>query len=278
MTERKKLDGRVALITGGGRGIGQAIAYAYAAQGARLALAARTAAELRETARRITAQHHSEVITIIADVARRDQVENAVARTLERYGRIDILVNNAGNPGEIGPLWRLDPERWANVISVHLLGAFYGCRAAIPAMLPQGRGRIINMAGVGGPNDTSYDAAKTAIVNMTENLAAELAGTGVTVNAISPGSIHTRMWEEVRDMALAAGDQELYAKGVAVTSGGGASIARAAQLAVLLASDPCATLSGRLIRANQDAFEDIPQHIDAIMASDAYQLRRVAPQ
>ena len=278
MTERKKLDGRVALITGGGRGIGQAIAFAYAAQGARLALAARTAAELRETARRITAQHHSEVITIIADVARRDQVENAVARTLEHYGRIDILVNNAGNPGEIGPLWRLDPERWANVISVHLLGAFYGCRAAIPAMLPQGRGRIINMAGVGGPNDTSYDAAKTAIVNMTENLAAELAGTGVTVNAISPGSIHTRMWEEVRDMALAAGDQELYAKGVAVTSGGGASIARAAQLAVLLASDPCATLSGRLIRANQDAFEDIPQHIDAIMASDAYQLRRIAPQ
>ena len=278
MTERKKLDGRVALITGGGRGIGQAIADAYAAQGARLALAARTAAELRETARRITAQHGSEVITIIADVARRDQVENAVARTLEHYGRIDILVNNAGNPGEIGPLWRLDPERWANVISVHLLGAFYGCRAAIPAMLPQGRGRIVNMAGVGGPNDTSYDAAKTAIVNMTENLAAELAGTGVTVNAISPGSIHTRMWEEVRDMALAAGDQELYAKGVAVTSGGGASIARAAQLAVLLASDPCAALSGRLLRANQDAFEDIPQHIDAIMASDAYQLRRVDPQ
>lgn len=278
MTERKKLDGRVALITGGGRGIGQAIADAYAAQGARLALAARTAAELRETAHSITAQHHSEVITIIADVARRDQVENAVARTLEHYERIDILVNNAGNPGEIGPLWRLDPERWANVISVHLLGAFYGCRAAIPAMLPQGRGRIINMAGVGGPNDTSYDAAKTAIVNMTENLAIELAGTGVTVNAISPGSIHTRMWEEVRDMALAAGDQELYAKGVAVTSGGGASIARAAQLAVLLASDPCAALSGRLIRANQDAFEDIPQHIDAIMSSDAYQLRRVAPQ
>lgn len=278
MTERKKLDGRVALITGGGRGIGQAIADAYAAQGARLALAARTAAELRETARSITARHGSEVITIIADVARRDQVENAVARTLEHYGRIDILVNNAGNPGEIGPLWRLDPERWANVISVHLLGAFYGCRAAIPAMLPQGRGRIVNMAGVGGPNDTSYDAAKTAIVNMTENLAAELAGTGVTVNAISPGSIHTRMWEEVRDMALAAGDQELYAKGVAVTSGGGASIARAAQLAVLLASDHCAALSGRLIRANQDAFEDIPQHIDAIMASDAYQLRRVAPQ
>ena len=93
------------------------------------------------------------------------------------------------------------------------------------------------MAGVGGPNDTSYDAAKTAIINMTENLSVELQGTGVTVNAISPGSIHTRMWEEVRDMALEAGDMELYQKGVEVTSGGGASIERAAQLAVLLGSD-----------------------------------------
>ncbi len=277
MTERKRLDGRVALITGGGRGIGQAIARAYAAAGARLALAARTDAELQETAGSIVAQYGSDVVTIIADVTHRAQVEAAVARTIARYGRIDVLVNNAGNSGEIGPLWRLDPERWANVISVHVLGAFYGCRAAIPAMLEQGGGRIVNMAGVGGPNDTSYDAAKTAIVNMTENLAVELAGTGITVNAISPGSIHTRMWEEVRDMALAAGDLELYEKGVAVTSGGGASIARAAQLAVLLGSDDCGALSGRLIRANLDAFEEIPQHIDAIMSSNAYQLRRVEP-
>ena len=131
------------------------------------------------------------------------------------------------------------------------------------------------MAGVGGPNDTSYDAAKTAIINMTENLSVELAGTGVTVNAISPGSIHTRMWEEVRDMALAAGDTELYEKGVEVTSGGGASIERAAQLAVLLGSDDCGTLSGRLIRAALDTFEDIPARVDEIMSSDALLLRRV---
>ena len=234
MADSKRLDGKVALITGGGRGIGQAIARAYAAEGAKLALAARTDAELQDTAQSIAAEFGSEVIAAITDVTDRAQVENAVAQTLQRYGVIDVLVNNAGNTGEIGPLWSLDPERWANTISVHVLGTFYGCRAAIPAMLERGSGRIVNMSGVGGPNDTSYDAAKTAIVNITENLSVELAGTGITVNAISPGSIHTRMWEEVRDMALAAGDTELYEKGVVVTSGGGASIERAAQLAVML--------------------------------------------
>ena len=95
------------------------------------------------------------------------------------------------------------------------------------------------------------------------------------MNAISPGSIHTRMWEEVRDMALAAGDMEMYEKGVQVTSGGGASIERAAQLAVLLGSDDCGELSGRLIRAALDTFEDIPARVKEIMASDALLLRRV---
>ena len=275
MADEGRLRGKVALITGGGRGIGRAIARAYAVEGAMLALAARTDAELQATADEVRAKFGGEVTTIITDVRDREQVESAVSHTLERFGAIDVMVNNAGNTGEIGPLWKLDPERWANVISVHVLGTYYGCRAVIPKMLERGSGRIVNMSGVGGPNDTSYDAAKTAIVNMTENLSVELAGTGVTVNAISPGSIHTRMWEEVRDMALAAGDMEMYEKGVQVTSGGGASIERAAELAVLLGSDACGGLSGRLIRAALDAFEEIPARVDEIMSTNALLLRRV---
>ncbi|MDE2785372.1 MAG: SDR family NAD(P)-dependent oxidoreductase [Chloroflexota bacterium] len=275
MADEGRLQGRVALITGGGRGIGRAIARAYAAEGAVLGLAARTESELQATADEIRAEFGSEVATAVTDVRDREQVEHTVAHTMERFGPIDVMVNNAGNTGEIGPLWKLDPERWANVISVHVLGTYYGCRAVIPGMLERGRGRIVNMSGVGGPNDTSYDAAKTAIVNMTENLSVELMGTGITVNAISPGSIHTRMWEEVRDMALAAGDMEMYEKGIQVTSGGGASIERAAELAVLLGSDACGGLSGRLIRAALDTFEDIPDRVDEIMSSDALLLRRV---
>ena len=265
MTGRNRLDGRVALITGGGRGIGRQIALAYAAEGARLALSARTASELEETAQLVSRQYGSEVITAVADVSIREQVDSAVARTLDRYGGIDVLVNNAGNIGPVGRAWDNDPDDWARTIAVHLMGVFYGCRAVVPFMLEQGKGRIVNMSGVGGPNMTAYDAAKTGIVNFTENLALELADTPITVNAISPGSIHTRMWEETRDLALSVGDMATYGRGVQVTSGQGASIERAAELAVFLGSDDCGALSGRLIRAFADRFKDFPSHVDELM-------------
>lgn len=277
MADSRRLEGRVALITGGGRGIGRAIALACAANGARLALAARTAAELEETARLVQVAHGAEAITVVADVAVREQVDQAVDRTLAHYGGIDVLVNNAGNIGPVNTVWNSDPEDWAHTIAIHLTGVFYGCRAVLPFMLKRGRGRIVNMSGVGGPNTSAYDAAKTAIVNLTENLALELKDTSITVNAISPGSINTRMWEETRDLSLAIGDMATYERGVQVTSGQGASIERAAELAVFLGSDDCGRLSGRLIRAFADRFEEFPARVDEIMASEAYQLRRVDP-
>ena len=278
MAGQPRLQGRTALITGGGRGIGRAIALAYAAEGANLALAARTGTELQETAELVAARHGVEVHQVVADVSCRQDVENAVSSALERFGAIDVMVNNAGNIGPVGRLWENDPDDWDRTIAVHLMGTFYGCRAVLPSMLERNAGRIVNMSGVGGPNVTAYDAAKTGIVNLTENLALELAETPITVNAISPGSIHTRMWEETRDLARAIGDMAMYQRGVEVTSGQGASIERAAQLAVFLGSDDCGKLSGRLIRAFADPFEDLPNQADQIMSSEAYQLRRVDPE
>ena len=175
MTDRKRLDGRVALITGGGRGIGRAIALAYAAEGARLALTARTASELQETAQLIEERFSTPAMTVVADVSNHEQVERAVTQTLGNYGVIDVLVNNAGNIGPVGRVWDNDPAEWARTIAVHLMGVFYGCHAVLPSMLKRGQGRIVNMSGVGGPNTSAYDAAKTGIVNLTENLALELA-------------------------------------------------------------------------------------------------------
>ena len=277
MADSGRLEGRVALVTGGGRGIGRAIARAYAAEGARLALVSHTAVELEETALLVREEHGAEAMTLVADVSVREQVEQAVTRALERYGAIDVLVNNAGNIGPVNTAWNSDPEEWARTIAIHLMGVFYGCHAVLPHMLERGQGRVVNMSGVGGPNTTAYDAAKTAIVNFTENLALELRDTPITVNAISPGSIHTRMWEETRDRSLAIGDMATYRRGVQVTSGQGASIERAAELAVFLGSDDCGALSGRLIRAFADPFEDFPARVEEIMSSDAYLLRRVDP-
>ena len=277
MADTRKLEGRVALITGGGRGIGRAIAQGYAAEGARLALVSRTTDELVETARLVNELHGAEAIALVADVSKREEVDQAVGQALAHFGVIDVLVNNAGNIGPVNTVWNSDPEEWARTIAVHLMGVFYGCRSVLPSMLERGQGRIVNMSGVGGPNTTAYDAAKTAIVNLTENLALELRDTPITVNAISPGSINTRMWEETRDLSLAIGDMATYERGVQVTSGQGASIERAAELAVFLGSDDCGSLSGRLIRAFADRFEEFPARVDEIMASEAYLLRRVDP-
>ena len=113
------------------------------------------------------------------------------------------------------------------------------------------------------------------MVRLTETLALELAGTNIQVNALGPGSIHTQLWEDLRDKAQAAGDAPLYALGQRVTSGGGASLEGAAALAVFLASEASGALSGRLISAVTDDFPNLPTQIRRIMASDAFTLRRV---
>ena len=271
-----RLQDRVALITGAGRGIGRAIALAYASEGARLALAARTRTELEDTARQVEALG-APACVITADTTDRAQVEDMVRITLEQHSRIDILVNNAGVRGPVGPLQENDVPEWIRTIQVNLNGIFLCCRAVIPVMLSQNGGKMINMSGFGGRNTSAYGASKIAVEYITETLAIELEGTNVQVNTMRPGSIHTRMWEETTDAAAAIGDTELYEYGLGVTSGRGASMERAAELAVFLAGDSSGVLSGRVIAATTDDFGSLPAEIPEIMASDVYKLRRVEP-
>ena len=269
-----RLANQVALITGAGRGIGRAIALAYATEGAKLALAARTVSELEETAKQTQALG---AITYVvpADVSDQTQVNRMVQGVLDRFSKLDILVNNAGVPGPVGPLWENDVSYWIRTMQVNVTGVFLCCRAVLPVMLANNRGKIINIYGGRGRNVSSYGASKVAVADLTETLSLELEGTNIQVNALSPGSIHTRMWEETRDAAAVIGDTELYEYGVRVTSGGGASVERAADLAVFLASDASGTLSGRIIQATTDDFWNLAPLIPEIMASDVYKLRRV---
>ena len=270
-----RLQGRVALITGAGRGIGRAIALAYGKEGAKLALAARTLPELEETAREAESLGAATCV-VPTDVTDQAQVEEMVRQTLERYSTIDILVNNAGVAGPVGALQNNDVSYWIRTIQVNVIGIYLCCRAVIPAMLSRGHGKIINMYGGRGRNTSAYSASKVAVLDLTETLASELAGTNIQVNAIGPGSIHTRMWEETRDAAEAVGDVALFELGRRVTSGGGAPMERVVELAVLLASEASGRLSGRLIQASDD-FSDLPSRIPEIMSSDVYTLRRVEP-
>ena len=275
-----KLDGQVAVITGAGRGIGRAIAIAYAREGAKLALAARSETELEETVSAVSGLG-GEAVSIRTDVTSQVGTERMVRKTVERFGRIDVLVNNAGISGPIGPLQDNDIAEWVDTINVNLTGTFLVCRAVVPVMVGQGSGRIINLSGAGVANAWSnmsaYCASKAAVVRLTEVLAQELDGKGITVNALGPGSVHTSMWEKMTDQAAQAGAEFIRDLGMRVTSGGGASIDDCAELAVWLASDESKGLSGRIISATADDFRGLAPKIGEIMDGDDYTLRVMKP-
>ena len=273
-----KLEGQVAVITGAGRGIGRAIALAYARESARLALAARSDSELEQTVAAV-AELGGEAIAVRTDVTSQIATERLTRRVVRHFGRIDVLVNNAGISGPIGPLQDNDIAEWVDTINVNLTGTFLVCRAVIPVMLEQGGGKIINLSGAGAANAWSnmsaYCSSKVAVVRLTEVLAQELEGKGITVNALGPGSVHTTMWDKMTEDAAQAGADFIHELGLRVTSGGGASIDECAELAVWLASNESNGLTGRLISAATDDFRGLPPRIAEVMAGDAGTLRRV---
>src|SRR5437763_13164986 len=188
---------KLALITGGGRGIGRAIALAFARAGARIAVVARTEAEVARVAEEIERACGVETLHAPCDVADARDVARVFALVNERFGRgCDILVNNAGI-AESAPLVKTDDELWNRHLAINLTGTFYCTRAALPAMLERGWGRIINVASIAGktgaPYIAAYSASKHGVLGLTRSVALEVATKGVTVNAICPGYVDTDM-------------------------------------------------------------------------------------
>jgi 3-hydroxybutyrate dehydrogenase len=189
------LTGRVALVTGGGRGIGRAIALALAGAGADLAVSGRTQAQLEEAAKEIKALGRR-ALPVTCDVRRRAEVDAMVKRVREELGPPLILVNNAGIATS-AKVTEISDEEWADVMAVNATGAFYCTRAALPFMLEARWGRIVNMASVtsrvGAPYIAAYTASKHALLGLTRAVAAEVAKQGITVNALCPGYVDTDM-------------------------------------------------------------------------------------
>lgn len=194
-----KLGEEVAVVTGGGRGIGRAAAVALAREGARVGLVARTDGELAETARLSREAGAPAVHVVRADVSRAAELEAALAELERELGPIGILVNNAGIV-EPAPVVDTSEESWDRVMAVNLKGPFLAARAVLPGMLARGRGRVINVSSISGtlgtPRLASYCASKWGLLGFTKALAEEVKDRGVLVAAVLPGSTDTKMLEK----------------------------------------------------------------------------------
>lgn len=192
-----KLQNRIALITGGGRGIGRAIAHAFAREGAALVVAARTQEQVENVAKELTDQFQVQAIAIACDVSDGESITAMFGKFNEAFGHgPDILVNNAGI-AESALLTRTGNDLWRRIQGINLDGTFYCMRAALPHMIEAGWGRVINIASIAGktgaPYIAAYSASKHGVLGLTRSVSQEVASKGITVNAICPGYVDTDM-------------------------------------------------------------------------------------
>jgi 3-oxoacyl-[acyl-carrier protein] reductase len=256
---RDELSDRVALVTGGGRGIGANIARELAAAGMRVAVAARTSRQVELVAREIDG------LALEVDVSDVPSVARMVGETERELGPIDALINNAGvgSPPDAPPIWEERPEDWWRVFEINVLGAYLCSRAVLRGMVARGRGRIVNVGSGGGylpmrPHDagaTAYGPSKAALYRFGEVLAAQLGRHGISVFTISPGLVRTALTKRLGDDAPWT-PPEL-----------------APRLVRALASGRADRLSGRYIHAEHDDIEDLIARADEVVENDLQSIR-----
>ena len=259
-------------MTGAGRGIGRAIAEKFAEEGAHVALVSRTRDELDILAEEIS-KVGGTAKSFVADVSDLAQVSEVVAQVEETMGPVDVLMNNAGVHNGFGPIWEIDPEAWWQDMTVNVRGVFNFSREVSGRMVARGEGRIINMVGGGfsgpSPNMSGYGASKTAVMRLSETMAAELKDHGVKVFAMGPGLVKTPL--NVGNMERPVVQKYMNLK-AAFDQGKDIPPTVAAGIAAELASGRFDALAGRVFRPNDD-FDKLEARIDEIVQKDLLTLR-----
>jgi NAD(P)-dependent dehydrogenase (short-subunit alcohol dehydrogenase family) len=217
-----------------------------------------------------------------ADVSRPEEVDRLVARALALFSQVHVLVSNAGVYGPMGPIESNNWSEWIGAIEINLYGSVLPCRALLPHFKQHRYGKIVQLSGGGATNPlphlSAYAASKAAIVRFAETLALEVRPFGIDVNAIAPGALDTRMLDEVLAAGPAVVGEEFHARMLKTKAAGGTPLAHGAALAVFLGSAASDGISGRLISAVWDPWQELPGHRSDLDGSDVYTLRRVTPR
>ena len=255
------LEAKVAVITGGGRGIGRAIALKFAAEGAAVVLAARTKKEIDSVAMEVR-DAGGRATSVAADVADEQQCERLIQTAMAEFGRVDILVNNAGEYGPVKPVQEITPTEWDRVVAVHLRGAYLLTRLVLPSMYERGSGAILNISSLSAKSafawGSPYAAAKAGMLGLTRVVAAEAARKGVRVNAICPGPVtETRMSKDLGHvLAERLGvSEEDQLKGFlnTILQGRGQTANEVAAAALFLCSNQSSAITGQSLNVDGGA-------------------------
>lgn len=277
-----KLSGLNTLITGGSQGLGRHIVEAFLAEGAHVVFCARTAADVGRTQAELNPRLNpgQQLIGLTCDIADPASVAALFARTAQ-LGRLHAVVNNAGIYGPIGPTEDVALADWNQAWQINVTGTLLVCQSAVRAMKPHRGGRIINVSGGGATNPmprfAAYAATKAAVVRLTETLAEEYRDLGITVNAIAPGALRTRLTQQVLDAGPEKAGAAMYAKNKKWSDEGAVDPRLGAALCVYLASAASDGITGKLISAQWDPWQDL-QKFRAELNSDIYTLRRIVPE
>lgn len=280
----RKLEKRNVIITGGGQGLGLAIATAYVRAGASLLICCRDRDSIEKARALLASVAHptQKIIALAADVADKDDVDRIVETAVREFSQIQVLVNNAGIYGPKGPIEKTNWSDWVRTVEINLFGSVLMCRAVLPHMKSTGYGKIIQLSGGGAtkplPLISAYAATKAAVVRFVETLAEEVRDWGIDVNSLAPGALNTRLLDEILEAGPEQVGAAFYAQALKQQQSGGTPLENGAALAVFLASAESDGITGKLISAVWDPWQTFPRRITDLRGTDVYTLRRIGPE